>query len=97
MRRLGLIIGLCAMLVLAGSVCCLAAAKPTGKVVLTVIGAITETNSDKGLELDMAMLEASAQNSTRVPTHGSARRSTPEWSSPTFSSSPAHPRTWQRS
>jgi len=57
MRRLGLIIGLCAMLVLAGSVCCLAAAKPTGKVVLTVIGAITETNSDKGLELDMAMLE----------------------------------------
>jgi len=57
MRRLGLIIGLCAILALAGSVYCLAAAKPTGKVVLTVTGGIAETNSDKGLELDMAMLE----------------------------------------
>jgi hypothetical protein len=57
MRRLGLIIGLCAILALAGSVYCLAAAKPTGKVVVTVTGSITETNSDKGLELDMAMLE----------------------------------------
>lgn len=57
MRRLGMIIGLCAILVLAGSVYCLAVAKPTGKVVLTVTGGIAETNSDKGLELDMAMLE----------------------------------------
>mgnify|MGYP002682763373 FL=1 len=57
MRRLGMIIGLCAILALAGTVYCLAAAKPAGKVVLTVTGAITETNSDKGFELDMAMLE----------------------------------------
>ena len=57
MRRLGMIIGLCAILALAGTVYCLAAAKPTGKVVLTVTGGIAETNSDKGLELDMAMLE----------------------------------------
>lgn len=57
MRRLVVIIGLCAILALAGSVYCVAAAKPESKVVVTVKGAITETNSDKGLELDMAMLE----------------------------------------
>ncbi len=57
MRRLGLVIGLCVILALAGSAYCLAAAKPAGKVVLTVTGAISETNSDKGLEFDLAMLE----------------------------------------
>lgn len=31
--------------------------KPTGKVVLVVTGAISETNSDHGAEFDMAMLE----------------------------------------
>lgn len=59
MRRLVTILGVCIVLVLVGSMC-FAAPKPTGKVIITVSGNISETNSDKGFELDMAMLEGIA-------------------------------------
>ncbi|MEA4884733.1 MAG: hypothetical protein VB144_13965 [Clostridia bacterium] len=57
MRRLAMAIGLCALLMLVGSMCLAAPAAPTGKVVLTVIGPIDEKNCEKGFEFDMAMLE----------------------------------------
>ncbi|MCR4425216.1 MAG: hypothetical protein NUW23_03355 [Firmicutes bacterium] len=58
MRRLTvLILGVCALLALTVEAGIAAPANPTGKVVLTVTGAISEKNSDKGLEMDMAMLE----------------------------------------
>lgn len=56
MRRVITALAVCAALVMIGSAA-IAAPKPEGKVVLTVVGAITNTNSDNGLELDMAMLE----------------------------------------
>lgn len=56
MRRVIVALAVCAALLMIGSTV-MAAPKPQDKVALTVEGAITNTNSDKGLELDMAMLE----------------------------------------
>ncbi len=56
MRRVMFVLAVFAVMVMIGSTG-IAAPKPEGKVVLTVVGAISNTNSDKGLELDMAMLE----------------------------------------
>ena len=56
MRKVITALVMCAILVMVGSAC-MAAPAPTGKVVVTVTGAIANTNSDKGLELDLEMLE----------------------------------------
>ncbi|MDD2202263.1 MAG: hypothetical protein PHQ21_08050 [Firmicutes bacterium] len=57
MRKSRLVVALCLMLVMLGSMCFADTAKPAGKVVLTVKGPIANTNAKDGFQFDLEMLE----------------------------------------
>lgn len=57
MRKSRLVVALCLMCVMLGSMCFAGTAKPAGKVVLTVKGPLANTNAKDGFEFDLEMLE----------------------------------------